>query len=238
MNKKILALGVIGVVILVAFGVYTQIHNASRFFVIAHDPGKRSAQFSAVVLTFNKPISTKVHGHISFTPQVKYTTLIKDKLLYIYPQQLYTDNQAYQVDVSGYQATDGLIMDDFGTSFVVDSSLKADSPTQQDALVLATDAEQRNPIINKLPYDAVTWKISAVINGDVGDKNTWRDFKSNYYLRVQTYAYQGLPADQYRAKTLQFRNDALSWLRDQGADPAKDVQIKFEPSDETLGIKQ
>ncbi len=238
MNKRLIVLvgaGLLGISLLIILVI---VSSSSGFKVNGYEPKGASPQPVAIVVKFNKPISTKNKGNVKVDPFVIGTSKIQGDTLFFYPNTPLANKRSYHVQVNAYTSSDNKKMKDLSFYFTVDTSLsRPASKAQIEASVAGTDSSSRNPIVGKLPYDNLTFKISAIINGDVGDAATWRDFKSNYFIKIETFAYKN-PAhpENYKPDTLRLRQDALNWIKQQGVDPAKDINVYYVPDDQVIGV--
>lgn len=236
MNRRLIILSGVGLFVVVVLIIIISIAGSLGFKVVSYEPKGNTPQPVAIVVKFNKAISTKNRGDIKLNPSIVGTSKIKDDTLYFYPSSPLANKQSYTVHVSSYMSFDNKKMKDLSFSFKVDTSInKPASQAQIDASIAGTDSTSQNPIVAKLPYDNLTYRISAVISGDVGDAKTWRDFKNNYLIKIETFAYKN-PAhpENYKADTLRLRQDALNWIKQQGIDPAKDIRVYYVPDDQAL----
>jgi len=235
-RKKLLFITIgAGLVILLIF---IGISNAINFKVMSYEPKGTTQPPLVVAINFNKNISSKTKGTVKLSPAISGTSKIKDSHLYFYLGTGLIDKQTYTVTVSGYTSVDNKKMKDLKFTFLVDKSIKqTPSKAQIDASIAGTDPNSQNPILNKLPYDNLTFRITGVVNGDVGDAKTWRDFKDNYFIKVQTFAYKDPKhLENFKPDTLRLRQQALDWIKQQGVDPAKDIRIFYTPDDQAIGV--
>jgi hypothetical protein len=103
----------------------------------------------------------------------------------------------------------------------------------------------KNPFLAKLPYGSTDdiqnrpyFLVGYKVKGDVGNDLNWKTKKDNYCVIVTTNAqnFYEEGTQNYIGLTKLWRNNALEWIKSQGAVPGQDINYTFEPASKSPGL--
>lgn len=225
MKKRLIIIGAI-ILILVAMWL---IYSALNFFTLSLTPkpgNQKASVHSNVEIAFNKEVDPKSTQEFKIEPHVTgKLTLNKNKLVFT-PSSGLKLRQTYTVSWKAPRALGGQIAKDIHFSFTTAYiDFKDLSASERSKLVERTDRlEEEHPIVSKLPHEDSHYKIEYSVTSD-----------QNLKLKITLYAILNRPDQyqQYKADAKQYKQEALDFLKDNDADPAK-YKIEYVPDPDKL----
>ncbi|HET9721978.1 MAG TPA: Ig-like domain-containing protein [Candidatus Saccharimonadales bacterium] len=200
-------------------------YNHSHLLLKGTVPQNGSSKVSSVspvIFTFNKSIRLSNSDRFVITPAVQGKVTVKNNQLTFTPTLPYTLQTSYSATLKSPQAANGQVGSDVYTRFYVTYVPFSQLPAnQQQADLGRTDALERiYPILHKIPYENNHFKITYSV-----------DDANKLHLSVTLYAVINGPSDydQYQQQLKQYKNEALQYLQNNGAD-INSTDISFTPN--------
>lgn len=220
MKRWIIVIGALIVIGLGAFIYYDQTHLLLRG-TTPSDGNAKAATTTSIIMVFNKKLADSTVANFSISPRVQGRTLVNGNELVFTPNSPLQLHRAYTATLSSAKAangqTSGPVSITFTTAYIPFNQL---SQSNKQAQINQTDLlEKKYPIVQKIPHQTLHYKIDYTVQSDGSLK-----------LIVTLYAILNRP-DQYNtylAQLAQYKQEALEYLRQNGADPAN-FSITYDP---------
>lgn len=206
---------------IIAFGIY----SSSRFRLVSVEPKQKASTVAPVVFTFNRVIDPKTAAEFEIQPYTAGRTSVQDKKVIFEPASKYRLGQTYTATLKSVWSSDGSRLGvqkvTFQIAFVPLEKLSESDRAAQEA---STDTlEQKNPLLAKLPYETLQYKVDYELSQQAGGK-------TEVTITVTLYAILNRPEQRpaYEAQLREYKQKALQWIQEQGVDIST-YKVVFNP---------
>lgn len=226
-NRKPIIITFITLVVLgLVYLGYKVIYDATTLHVTATQPKNREKNHSSIIpaiFTYNRELAEETVKNITVTPHIEiFPSITEGKKLMIVPQDQWKPDTTYTITVQA-KARDGKTSKPASITFTAKQlSAKNIPQKEQQQLRDANDTwESDFPIRSKLPKTTEGYRISYMNGTDEQGRMT---------INIDLYGIYNRPSQkaQYIADLTKHQEEAMQYLRDNGADFDK-LNIVLDP---------